>query len=151
MLGREMQEKDDTAGAIAEWRKAIEIQPNYGEALYNLAQVLTKSNPQESKLLLSRVEDIHKQQRTLDRVQTLGNFALASANAQDWPQAITQLKEALTTCGECTAQFRLHKDLGLVYCRSGDFRNGRAELLAAQKLSPEDNEIRKSLQLLPSQ
>ena len=151
MLAREMLDKNDTAGAIAEWRQAIEIEPTYGDALYNLAQVLAKSDPRESKLLLSRVEDIHKQQRILDRVQTLGNFALASANAQDWPQAISQLKEALTTCGECTAQSRLHKDLGLVYCRSGDFRNGRAELLAAQKLSPDDDEIRKSLQLLPSQ
>lgn len=151
MLAREMLDKNDTAGAIAEWRQAIEIEPTYGDALYNLAQVLAKSDPRESKLLLSRVEDIHKQQRILDRVQTLGNFALASANAQDWPQAISQLKEALTTCGDCTAQSRLHKDLGLVYCRSGDFRNGRAELLAAQKLSPDDDEIRKSLQLLPSQ
>jgi tetratricopeptide (TPR) repeat protein len=151
MLGREILEKNDTAGAIAEWRKAIEIQPNYGEALYNLARVLAKSDPQESKLLQSRVEDIHKQQRVIDRVQTLGNFALASANAKDWQQAISQLKEALTVCGECTALFRLHKDLGLVYCRSGDFRNGRAELLAAQKLSPDDEEIRKSLRLIPSE
>lgn len=150
MLGREMLNTDDKTGAIAEWRKAIEIQPNYGEALYNLARILAKSNPQESKLLVSRVENMHAQERVMDRARTLGNFALAAADAHDWPQAISQLKEALTVCGECAALPRLHKDLGLIYCRSGDFRNGRAELLAAQKLSPDDEEIRKSLQLLPS-
>jgi tetratricopeptide (TPR) repeat protein len=149
MLGREMLNTGDRAGAIAEWRKTIEIQPNYGEALYNLSRVLAKSDPQESSLLESRLKDTKAQQRVMDRAQMLGNFALASANAHDWPHAISQLKEALTVCGECTALSRLHKDLGLIYCRSGDFRDGRAELLAAQKLSPDDEEIRKSLQLIP--
>jgi tetratricopeptide (TPR) repeat protein len=151
MLGRELLNTGDKTGAIAEWRKTIEIQPQYGEALYNLARILAKSDPEEAKLLTSRLENMQAQQRIMDRSQLLGNFALASAGAHDWPQAVSQMKEALTVCGNCSALAQLHKDLGLIYCRSGDFQSGREELLAAQKLSPDDQEIARSLQLLSSQ
>src|SRR5207248_8361463 len=50
----------------------------------------------------------------MDRAQTLGNFALASAAAHDWPEAISQLKQALQICGNCRALPLLHKDLGLI-------------------------------------
>ena len=76
----------------------------------------------------------------------MGNLALASANAHDWPGAISQLKEALQICGKCRELPLLHKNLGLIYRRSGDFKNGRVELLAAQKPSPAD--AAKSLRLL---
>ena len=72
----------------------------------------------------------------MDRAQTLGNFALSAAAAHDWPQAIAQLKEGLQVCGDCSALALLHKDLGLTYCRSGDLKNGLAELLEAKKLTP---------------
>jgi Flp pilus assembly protein TadD len=84
----------------------------------------------------------------MDRAQTLGNFALASADAHDWPQAIAHLKEALDVCGNCSALSHLHKDLGLIYCHSGDFKKGRVELLEAQKLSPGDEDVAKALRLL---
>jgi hypothetical protein len=87
----------------------------------------------------------------MDRAHLLGNFALASASAHDWPQAVSQMKDALTACGDCSDLPQLHKDLGLIYCRSGDFRDGREELLIAQKLSPDDEDIRKSLQILAAQ
>lgn len=76
----------------------------------------------------------------------MGNLALASANAHDWPGAISQLKEALQICGKCRESPLLHKNLGLIYRRSGEFKNGRVELLAAQKPSPAD--AAKSLRLL---
>jgi len=76
------------------------------------------------------------------------NFALASADAHDWPQAIARLKEAITACGQCDSLAQLHKDLGLIYCHSGDYKNGRTELLAAQKMSPADEDIKKALDLL---
>jgi hypothetical protein len=44
----------------------------------------------------------------------------------------------------------LHKDLGLIYCRAGDYSNGRTELLAAQKLSPKDGDITLALHSLDS-
>jgi len=148
MLGQELVRKGDNTAAIEQWRKAIEIRPQYNEAIYSLSRLLAKSDPQESARLQNRFKDLQEQQHIMDRSQTLGNFALASAEAHDWPKAIAQLKEGIQTCGSCSALPQLHKDLGLIYCHSGDFRNGKAELLEAQKLSPEDEDVRKALQLL---
>ena len=148
MLGQELQRKGDTAGAIKQWRKAIEIRPQYNEALYNLARLLKKSNPEEAKNLEARFETLQAQEHITDRASTLGNFALASADAHDWPQAISQLKEALNVCGNCSALPVLHKDLGLIYCRAGDYNNGRSELLTAQKLAPKDADITQALKAL---
>jgi len=58
------------------------------------------------------------------------------------------LKEAIETCGKCSVLPQLHKDLGLIYCHSGNFKNGRIELLEAQKLSPGDEDVAKALRLL---
>ena len=150
MLGQELQRKGDTAGAIERWRKAIEIRPQYNEAYYSLSRLLMKSDPVEGKRLQDQFQKLQAQQHIMDRAQTLGNFALASADAHDWPQAIAQLKEGIKACGECSARAQLHKDLGLIYCHSGDYANGRAELLEAQKLSPADEDVKKALQLLAS-
>lgn len=148
MLGQELQRKGDTAGAIKQWRKAIEIRPQYNEALYSLARLLKKSNPEEAKNLEARFETLQAQEHITDRASTLGNFALASADAHDWPQAISQLKEALSVCGNCSDLPVLHKDLGLIYCRAGDYNNGRSELLTAQKLAPKDADITQALKAL---
>src|SRR5205807_2263573 len=102
-LGQELLHTGDQTGAIARWRRVVEINPNYGEALYSLARVLAKSDPDESKRLLARFTELQAQQHVMDRAQTLGNFALASAAAHDWPEAISQLKQALQICGNCRA------------------------------------------------
>jgi putative PEP-CTERM system TPR-repeat lipoprotein len=148
LLGQELLRKGDEAGAIERWRKAIEIRPQYNEAIFSLARLLMKSDPEEAKRLQARFQELQAQQHIMDRAQTLGNFALASADAHDWPQAIAHLREALDACGTCNALPQLHKDLGLIYCHSGDFTKGRIELLEAQKLSPADQDVAKALALL---
>jgi tetratricopeptide (TPR) repeat protein len=148
MLGQELARKGDDAGAIKQWRRAIEIRPQYNEAIYSLARLMAKSDPEEAKRLQARFQDLQAQQHIMDRAQTLGNFALASADAHDWPQAIAHLKEALDVCGNCSVLAHLHKDLGLIYCHSGDFTKGRIELLEAQKLSPGDEDVEQALRLL---
>jgi len=132
VLGQQLLHTGDRAGAIAQWRKVLEIDPNYGKALYNLYRQLAQSDPAEAKRLQGRFEGLQAQNRIMDRAQTLGNFALSSAAAHDWPEAIAQLKEALQLCGNCSARAQLHKDLGLIYCHSGDLKNGLVELLEAQ-------------------
>jgi len=84
----------------------------------------------------------------MDRAQTLGNFALSSAGAHDWPAGDLALQEGLKICGDCSALALLHKNLGLIYCRSGDLRNGHAELLEALRLTPKDADITAALQVL---
>ena len=147
-LGQSLSRKGDNAGAIVRWRRVIEINPEYGEALYNLSRLLAASEPDEANRLQARFVSLQEKQHAMDRAQTLGNFALASAAAHDFPQAISQLKEGLQICGECTAGLLLHKNLGLIYCRSGDLKNGRAQLLEARKLAPDDPDIEQALRIL---
>lgn len=150
MLGRELQRKGDDAGAAAEWRTAIQIHPDYSEALYSLARLMAKSDPAESDRLQRQFDALQARKHVTDRAQTLGNFALASADAHDWPQAVAQLQEGIRICKDCSALPLLHKDLGLIYCRSGALENGRKELLIAQQLSPADPEIQTALRILDS-
>jgi len=42
------------------------------------------------------------------------------------------------------------QDLGLTYCRSGDLKNGLAELLEAKKLSPQDPDIDQAIRFAQS-
>jgi tetratricopeptide (TPR) repeat protein len=148
MLGQALLRNGDRAKAIQCWRKVIETSPDHGEALYNLSRLLAQTNPAEAKVLRDRFEALQARRHIMDRAQTLGNFALSSAAAHDWPQAIAQLKEGLELCGQCSALPLLRKDLGLIYCRSGDLKNGYAELLEAQKLTPDDPDIAAALQVL---
>jgi tetratricopeptide (TPR) repeat protein len=150
VLGQELLHSGNRDGAIAQWRKVIEIKPDHGEALYNLSRQLLKTDPQEAQQFQQRFDTLQAQKHVMDRAQTLGNFALSAAAAHDWPQAIAQLKEGLLICGECSALALLHKDLGLTYCRSGDLKNGLAELLEAKKLTPQDPEIDQAIRFVNS-
>jgi tetratricopeptide (TPR) repeat protein len=150
MLGQEMQRNGDRVGAISRWRRVLQIDPQHSQALYNLSRILTPSDPDEAKELQKRFEALQAQQHITDRAQTLGNFALASAAAHDFPQAISQLKEAIQLCENCSTLALLHKDLGLIYCRSGDLRNGLTELQQAQKLTPADPDVSRAMHILQS-
>jgi tetratricopeptide (TPR) repeat protein len=125
----------------------IKLNPDHGQALYNLSRQLAQSDPEEAKSFQFRFERLNQQKQILDQSETLGNFALSSAAAHDWPQAISQLKEGLQLCGNCRAKGQLHKDLGLIYCHSGDMKNGLAELLEAKKLTPQDPDIDKAIRI----
>jgi tetratricopeptide (TPR) repeat protein len=148
MLGQASLRDGDRPRAVQCWRKVIEMNPDHGEALYNLFRLLAQTDEAEAKILQSRFEALQARRHIMDRAQTLGNFALSSAAAHDWPQAISQLQEGLKICGDCSALALLHKNLGLIYCRSGDLKNGRAELLEALKLTPKDADITAALQVL---
>ncbi len=148
LLGQELLRIGDANGAIGEWRKSLQIHPDYGEALYNLSRLLSKTDPEEAKRLNAQFQKLQADEHVMDRAQTLGNFGLAAADARNWPQAIDQLKEGLQLCGDCSAKALLHKDLGLIYCRSGDLKNGQTELMEARKLSPNDPDIAQALQML---
>ncbi len=147
VLGQELLHNGDRAGAITQWRKVVETNPEHGEALYNLYRQLAQSDPDESKRYQARFEAVQAQKQIMDRAQTLGNFALASAAAHDWPQAISQLQEGIQVCGSCTALGQLHKDLGLIYLHSGDTKDGLRELLEAKKLMPVDPDVEKAIRI----
>jgi tetratricopeptide (TPR) repeat protein len=150
VLGQELLHAGDRDGALAQWRKVIQINPEHGEALYNLSRQLAQSDPEEAKRMQTRFEALQERKQIMDRAQTLGNFALASAAAHDLPQAISQLKEGIEVCGSCTALGQLHKDLGLIYLHSGDIHEGLQELREAQKLTPADPDIDKAIRIAQS-
>ena len=137
-----------TRDAVAQWEKAVTLNPEHGEALYNLARALRDQDPDKAQLHLKRFQTLQEKQRITDRADTLGNFALAAASARDWPQAIAQLKEALELCADCRSRADLHKNLGLVYCRSGDLENGERELRLAFELKPVDPDVTRALEIV---
>jgi tetratricopeptide (TPR) repeat protein len=148
LLGQELLREGQSNSAVEQWRKVIQIRPRYSEAVYNLSRLLMKTDPEEGKRLQSQFEAQQAEQHIVDRAQMLGNFALTSAEARNWPEAIAQMKEGLQLCGDCSAKPQLHKDLGLIYCRSGDLKNGRAELLEASTLSPGDPDVKQALNII---
>ena len=148
LLGQTLSKIDRASEAIAHWKKAVEINPDHGEALYNLTRALATSAPLEAKGYKERFTELQKKRMVTDQAGTLSNFALASAGAHDVQQAVLQMKEALEVCGECSRRGDLHKNLGLIYCRSGDLENGAQQLRLAQKLIPADRDVTKSLQII---
>ncbi len=148
VLGQNYARLGKNSEAIARWKRVLEIDPQHAQALYNLTRILLKSEAAESQRYQARFSELQSQRQITDRAETLGNFAIASAAARDWQQAVAQLKEALDVCGDCRSRADLRKNLGLIYCRSGDTKHGEEELLEAQKLKPHDPEIQTALAIL---
>jgi len=114
----------------------LTIQPEYGPALYALSRALAHERPEESKELQARFLKLQSMQRTIDQVHMTANDPLNQAARGNVQASISGLKAAMLQCGNCSAAPQLHKDLGLVYCKSGDLQNGESELLLADKLMP---------------
>ena len=91
---------------------------------------------------------MQKSQEIADRVSQLGNFALEAANAQNWPQAVEQMNEAIALCGNCPQGAHLHKNLGLFYGRTGNIGAARKELHTALEFSPNDADAQNALAML---
>ncbi len=74
---------------------------------------------------------IEERQQLTDRLKQLNNFALQAANDNNWPQAISQIQEAINLCQRCPQLGILHKNIGLIYARKGE-----QQLQLALKLLP---------------
>jgi tetratricopeptide (TPR) repeat protein len=147
-MGEALREAGDLDSAVAAWRLAIALQPEYTDALYALSRAVARTEPVESKELQARFMKLQTLQRATDEAQAIGNGALNAAAVGDWATAVAQLKKAIDRCGECSVRPQLHKNLGLVYCQSGDLKNGESELLEADKFLPGDADIAKALQII---
>ena len=91
---------------------------------------------------------LQRSQRITDRVSELGNFALEAANAQNWPQAMEQMNEAIKLCGSCAESAHLHKNLGIFYERTGNMDEAEKELRIALQLAPDDADAKNALAML---
>jgi tetratricopeptide (TPR) repeat protein len=145
LLGQNLEHQGKPAEAVTHWKLALQADPNYSQALYNLARALRKSNDPEAQQYQDRYDTLQKNQQISDRVQQLGNFALEASNAQNWPQAFEQMKEALDLCGQCAEAAHLHKNLGMMYVRTGKLDQAQKELETALQLNPDDNDAKQGL------
>ncbi|MFP5203959.1 MAG: tetratricopeptide repeat protein, partial [Acidobacteriota bacterium] len=148
MLGQSLQQTSQTTMAMAAWRQAIAIDPNFSQALFSLARALRSSNPSESGQWMARYLAVQKQQRIQDRADTLANDGVEAESAHDWPAAIRLLNEAIAACGDCAVKADLHRKLGIIECEAGHLDSGKRELLAAQALKPDDAITRAALELV---
>jgi tetratricopeptide (TPR) repeat protein len=145
LLGQNLEHLGKTPEAVVHWKLALQADPNYSQALYNLARALRKSHDPEAQQYQDRYDTLQKNQQVTDRVQQLGNFALEASNAQNWPQAFAQMQEALELCGQCSEAAHLHKNLGMMYVRTGKLDQAQKELDTALRLNPDDNDAKQGL------
>ena len=126
----------------------MEVNGDHSEALYNLIRALGQMDAAEAGKYRAKFTELQRQKRITGQAETLNNFALTAAASRDWPRAIEQLNEAIGLCGDCRARADLHKNLGLIYARSGDAKKAVAALETARAGKPQDREIEQALQLL---
>ncbi len=148
LLGRNLEHAGKTSEAIQHWKLALQADPNQSEALYNLARALNKLQDPEAQKYQEQFDTLQRNQQTTDRVGQLGNFAIQAANAQNWPQALAQMKEAIALCGQCGEAAHLHSNLGLMYCRTGNLIDGEMELRRALEFNPNEVEAKKAIVML---
>jgi tetratricopeptide (TPR) repeat protein len=147
-LGNSFQSAGRTKEAIDAWKKCLEFDPSNTQATYALLRALNKTSPEEAKLYRDRMQQLQTQHDSLDRAQSLSNFAIAAAKQQKWDEAIGGLRQAIQTCGTCQAGPMLHKNLGLIECQAGRVDDGEKELLAAQRHLPDDPDIQRALEIV---
>ncbi len=148
LLGQNLAHSGDNSSAIQHWKAAVQADPNHSQALYNLAKSLNRIHDPDSKRYQDRFDALQKSQQIADRVSELGNFALEAANAQNWPQALHQMNEAIHLCGNCPQSAHLHKNLGLFYGRTGNIGEAKKELRTALQLAPNDTDAQNALAVL---
>lgn len=148
LLGQCFEQESETAKALAAWRQAIAVDPKFSQALFSLAHALQSTDEAESEQLMARYIAVQKERRILDRADTLANDGIEAASAHDWPEAIRQLKVAISICGDCAAKADLHRKLGIIDCQAGDLDHGEKELQAAKAVRPGDPVTEAALELV---
>jgi tetratricopeptide (TPR) repeat protein len=137
-----------TSSAIGYWERVVELNPEHCEALYRLSQAFTKDQPDKAKMYQERLAEVQKRRKITERADLLASFGLTSASARDWPQATTQLEDALKGCKGCRSSANIYKNLGVVYCRAGDVKRGMEQLKLALKQEPDDPEVLSALKII---
>jgi len=150
LLGQDLVKLGRPSEAMEHWKLALQADPNDSQALYNLARALEKANDPAAGQYQQRFDELQKRQQVTDRIQQLGNFAIEAASAQNWPQAIELMQEAIKLCGECPESGHLHRNLGIFYCKTGRMEEGETELRKALDLDPNDSDAKRAISILES-
>lgn len=143
-LEHELREKD----AVAAWRQAVAIDPEHIQSLSNLARALAPTAPAEAAGLEAHLAAVREKENLVDQARTLAHDAIASMRADDWPEAMKTMKEAIQICGDCDIKADLHKNMGLISCNVGDLDQGEVELQLARALRPGDPQVERALEMV---
>ncbi len=150
-LGHVLEEEHRESEATDAWRRAIALNPRDSGAIYSLAHALRQADPIASKQLMERVIELERDQRTIDRINMLGNQANAKMDNANYTGAIGDLLNAVALCGQCELLEPLEKNLGLAYCHAGQLDSGVRELKVAQSLKPDDMSVKDALEIVRQQ
>ena len=135
--GRNLLEEGKRDQAIAQWEKAVEVDPDNLAALSSLSRTLNQIKSPDAPKYTAQLDALQQRLELTDRVQRLSNFALQAADDNDWSQAIGQMQQAIDLCKDCAQLGILRKNLGIIYARRGDVGDAKQQLELALKLLPE--------------
>jgi tetratricopeptide (TPR) repeat protein len=150
-LGHVLEAEHRESESVAAWRRAIALNPQDSGAIYSLGRALRQTNLSESKQLLERAQQLGSDQRTIDRIELLGNQANAKIYEANYKGAIGDLTDAIILCGSCKLLGALKKNLGLAYCHAGQLDAGERELKISESLIPDDPDVKTALQIVEQQ
>jgi len=140
-LGNAREEQGDSAGAIAAWRRALELRPEYPEALNNLA--LTLHEQGDPRAAIATFEEALRRRPAFVAARfNLGN-ALQDVGALD--EAIACFQQTLALQGDLA---EAHLNLGSALQERGDRAAARTSFEAALRLRPHDADAHGNLALL---
>jgi len=148
LAGQSLKDLGKTDAAIAAWERTLAKDLQNQQALYSLMRALRKDHPGEATLLADRLRSLELRKLALERAKTLNNLALTKKQEGNWAAAVSGLREAIQTCGDCDLESALHKNLGLVQRQAGDYEAGERELRLALNAMPHDPEIHRALGIL---
>lgn len=150
LLGRCLDQLGNTKAAIEHWKQAVRTDPDQSPALYNLVRTLSAMHDPEARQYRDRLVELQKRQQLTDEVTQMRNFALVAGTAEDWGEAIAQMRSVIELCGTCPHSALLHKDLAYFYERTWKLDEAEEELHKAIASNPNDDAAQKGLAMLRS-
>ncbi|HUV71480.1 MAG TPA: tetratricopeptide repeat protein [Clostridia bacterium] len=125
--------------AVAEFKIAIELLPNYGDAYHNLANTYL----QMGEIDLA-IQNYQKALQTNSNIwQSYQNLAAIYLNQKNFSPAAENLKKAIQLN---PGSAKLHTFLAFAYINLGESKAAREELMVSLQLDPNDQEARKLLE-----
>ena len=137
-VAMDLMKKNRFPEAIAEWRKALDLDPDDGKAHFNLAYALSEGGD----LAAAVAEYIKAAALTPNEPVVFANLALAQAQAGQVDDAIVNYRKALALN---PANPAVEADLGTVLARKGLTAEGLEHLEKAVAASPDSADARNKL------
>ena len=124
-----------TREGIRELEKALAIQPSDGSAQMNLALAYEQSGEGAKALpFFEKVEAAARAEKRVLPAYVLASYARALASTQQFPAAVTRMKEAIASDPQ---NAELHDELGSLYAQHQDWPDAAQAFRAAIQLNPD--------------